>query len=167
MKRVLWIGGLTIAAIGISAAFDPVPRLIWNASASVPVGLYAVSPLGEPGIGDLVLTAPPPALANLLSSRRYLAPGLPILKHVAALPGQRVCRIGEAVMIDGTRAAIALARDPVGRPLPVWSGCRVLQPGRVFLLNADSPTSVDSRYVGPLPRSSLLGRAVAIWTEVP
>ena len=164
MTRVLYIGALGIAAIALSAALDPTPRLVWNASASVPIGLYRVRSLGTPGIGDLVLVAPPEALARLLASRGYLAAGLPILKHIAALPGQTVCRTGDIVTVDGQARATALRRDHAGRPLPVWLGCRLLRPDQVFLLNPDAPASFDGRYVGPMPRPALRGRAIPIWT---
>ena len=41
----------TTLAVGLSAFLHPTPRLIWNASASVPIGLYAVQLAG-------VLTSP-------------------------------------------------------------------------------------------------------------
>jgi type IV secretory pathway protease TraF len=31
-------------------------------------------------------------------------------------------------------------------------------------LNADVPTSLDGRYFGPLPLSSVIGRALPLWT---
>ena len=48
MTRFGWVMLTTFATLGtaISAAFHPLPRLIWNASASVPIGLYAVRPAG-------------------------------------------------------------------------------------------------------------------------
>ena len=39
--------------IGLSALFHPAPRLIWNASASVPIGLYAVHPAGALHVTEL------------------------------------------------------------------------------------------------------------------
>jgi type IV secretory pathway protease TraF len=44
MSRSAWIIATYAAACGgtASAFLHPLPRLIWNASASVPIGLYAV-----------------------------------------------------------------------------------------------------------------------------
>ena len=39
--------------IGASALFHPAPKLIWNASASVPIGLYAVHPAGALHVDEL------------------------------------------------------------------------------------------------------------------
>jgi len=141
------------------------PVLAWNASASVPIGLYAVQPAGVLHVGQLVLAMPPEPLAAFLAARDYLPERVPLLKHVAALPGQQVCRIGTAITIDGIIAAIALTRDSRNRSLPIWNGCRTISQDEVFLLNRDVRDSLDGRYFGPLPVSSIIGSAVPIWTE--
>ncbi len=82
--------------IGASAIFRPLPRLIWNASASVPIGLYAVHPAGALHVSELVVVQPPEGLASFLDERRYLPRGVPMLKRVLALPGQTVCRTDRA-----------------------------------------------------------------------
>jgi type IV secretory pathway protease TraF len=86
-----WVMLTTFAALGtaISAAFHPPPRLIWNASASVPIGLYAVRPAGGLHIAELVIVRPPIALATFMDQRRYLPIGVPMLKRVAAFQGKR------------------------------------------------------------------------------
>jgi conjugative transfer signal peptidase TraF len=139
--------------------------LIWNASASVPIGLYAVHPAGQPHLGDLLVIAPPKPLAALLDGRHYLPKGVPLLKAVVALPGQTVCRIDRTVSVDGTALGAALTRDHLGRPLPVWRGCIVLAGGAIFLMNRASPDSLDSRYFGPLSVKTIVGRATPLWTE--
>ena len=58
--------------------------------------------------------------------------------------------------------ARARLRDASARPLPFWQGCRVLQPGEIFVLARD-PDTFDSRYFGALPASSVVGRATRIW----
>ncbi len=165
MRRVLALGAAAIALVAVPAALELPTRLVWNASPSVPVGLYAVHPLDAPVVDDLVLVDPPDDIDALLSERGYLAFGLPILKQVAALPGQRVCREGAVIRIDGQAVTKARAADSLGRPMPAWSGCRVLGGYEVFLLNVDAPDSFDGRYVGALSRTTLRGRAVPLWAE--
>jgi type IV secretory pathway protease TraF len=82
-----------IAAVWRAAVVHPAPRLIWNASASVPVGLYAVHPARLLHVNDLVVVMPPEPFASFLDSRRYLPVGAPMLKHITAFPGQTVCRM--------------------------------------------------------------------------
>ena len=141
------------------------PVLAWNASASVPIGLYVVRPVGALRVGQLVFAMPPEPLAAFLAARNYLPERVPLLKHVAALPAQQVCRIGATVTINGIVVATALTRDSRDRLLPAWNGCRTIAQGEVFLLNRDVRDSLDGRYFGPLPVSSIIGSAVPIWTE--
>jgi type IV secretory pathway protease TraF len=58
----------------------------------------------------------------------------------------------------------ARERDSRGRSLPNWQRCRVLSEGEVFLMNLDAPASLDGRYFGVLPASSIIGRAAPPWT---
>lgn len=148
------------------AAFAPMPlKLVWNASASTPIGLYAVHPAGRLSITDLVVVRAPEPLATFLAEGGYLPREVPLMKRVAALPGQRICRNGHTISVDGTPMAEAHDRDRLGWPLPVWQGCRLLVEREVFLLNRQIPDSLDGRYFGPLPASSVVGRAVPLWTD--
>jgi conjugative transfer signal peptidase TraF len=155
---------LFAALYGAVAALAPQPRLIWNASASVPIGLYRIDVGRAPARGDLVAVAPPARVAALPAARGYLPRGVPLLKHVAASEGALVCRSGVFVTIDGAPAARAQDRDSLGRPLPRWIGCRSLRRGDLFLLNA-APGSFDSRYFGPLSAAHLIGTAHPLLTR--
>jgi conjugative transfer signal peptidase TraF len=156
---------LVALTIDVSPLLHPSPKLIWNASASVPIGLYAVQPDSPLKHGDLVIAAPPMSLTTFLAERRYLPSGVPLLKHVAALPGEIVCRRGFIIMIDGIAVASALMHDRAGQPLPIWQGCRKLMPNEIFLLNRAVPDSFDGRYFGPLPMISVIGRVVPLWVS--
>ena len=153
-----------IGILAITAVIHPLPRVIWNASASVPIGLYAVDPRRSPERMDIAVVRPPEPLARFLLESGYLPEGVPLLKHVAALPGQRVCRRDRTITVDGVMMGEALSRDRRGRPLPVWRGCQTLAADQVFLLNPDSTGSLDGRYFGPLPASAILGVARPLWT---
>ncbi len=157
---VMLFGGL----FGAVAMLAPQPRLLWNASASVPVGLYAIDVGAAPSRGDLVAIAPPAPLADWLSGRGYLPRGAPLLKRVAAREGMLICRSGAFVTIDGAPAARARPADRTGRKLPLWLGCRLLGRGELFVLGR-SPDSLDGRYFGPLPASAVIGTAHPILTR--
>ncbi|MFT8479153.1 S26 family signal peptidase [Gluconobacter oxydans] len=165
MTRRAWFFGtyFAVLVVGASAVVHVAPRLLWNETASVPVGLYRVRPGSAFHVGDMAAIRLPDRLALLLSSRGYLPFGVPLLKPVAALPGQNVCRTKGSVTIDGERAGDALASDHRGRPLPVWQGCHRLSPGEIFVMNPAEPRSLDGRYFGPLPAASVIGRAVPLW----
>jgi conjugative transfer signal peptidase TraF len=153
--------GLGLIAVPTVAGWQP--RIIWNASASVPVGLYVAIPAETIAHGDLVLVRPPEMLAAFLAERGYVVRGVPLLKHVAALPPQVVCVEGTAIMVDGETVAHRRGADRLGRPPPTWHGCRALEAGEVFLLNATEPDSFDGRYFGPLPRMSIVARLRPVW----
>lgn len=160
------LSGPAFAALFAASTMSPArPRVIWNASASVPIGLYAIDVDAPIGRSDLVAVTPPAPLATFLATRGYLPSGVPLLKQVAGVAGQLICRSGLAISIGGVAVAAALRRDRAGRPLPVWQGCRRIADGEVFLLNRTVSDSFDGRYFGPTPARQIIGRATPLWTD--
>lgn len=153
-----------LAASGL-AFVHPAPRLIWNATASTPIGFYTLHPVGELHALELVAVRLPEPIAGFLADGGFLPKSVLLLKHVMALPGQTVCRSGDAITVDHVDVGAAHERDHLGRPLPRWSGCHALQPGEVFLMNPTVPDSLDGRYFGPLPATSIVARAIPLWTD--
>ena len=159
---------LAIVAVGaviIPAFIPPVPQLIWNASASAPIGLYRLHRPETLPVGTLVAVEPPKALARWMAERHYLPIGVPLLKQVSAVAGQRVCRHGNVVRVDGRVVGRAHLRDSNDCPLPVWKGCLTLHADQIFLMNTAVPDSLDGRYFGPLPVSSVIGRVTPLLTR--
>ena len=158
---------LTAAAIAtVIASIGPTaPRLVWNASASVPVGFYTIAPADRLEVPDLVAVMPPESVAAFMVERGYVARDVPLLKHVLGLPGQRLCRHGRAITVDGIEMGEARDRDSRGRDLPVWQGCRTIAEGEMFLMNLDVGDSLDGRYFGPFPASAVIGRAIPLFTD--
>jgi conjugative transfer signal peptidase TraF len=142
----------------------PATHYIWNASESVPIGLYRLRPTGNLFVTELVAVEPPEPLATFLADRRYLPRSIPMLKRVLALPGQTVCRDHLTITVDDTWIGEARERDSRGRPLPNWQGCHVVADGEVFLMNWQSAESLDGRYFGALPTSAIIGKAEPLWT---
>ncbi|MDD9732810.1 S26 family signal peptidase [Mameliella sp. AT18] len=167
MTQLTYVMITSVSAVAMSAlSFVPIsPKLIWNASASAPVGLYVIQPDDHFEVPNLVAVAPPEPLARLFDQRGYLPLGVPLLKRIVALPGQRVCRRGSDVTVDGIEMAEARATDRFGRALPVWQGCRRIADGEVFLLNWQHPDSLDGRYFGPLSQSAVIGHAMPLITD--
>jgi conjugative transfer signal peptidase TraF len=166
MTRLAYIMSTSFVVLAIAgrSSVSITPKLIWNAP-SAPVGLYTVGTAADLGVTDLVAVDAPEPLASFLSQREYLPRGVPPMKRIAALPGQTVCRIGRDVSVDTIAMGEALARDRRGRELPVWQGCRTLRAGEIFLMNWDVQDSLDGRYFGPIPQSSVIGRALPLWTD--
>ncbi|WP_316162410.1 S26 family signal peptidase [Bradyrhizobium sp. SZCCHNRI20481] len=163
VRRLATLGA---AAIAVSAMLrTPHLQYVWNVSASVPTGLYRLHPRGDLLVGELVAVEAPQPLAAFLTSRGYLPGGVPLLKHVAALTGQTVCRCGLTILIEAVEVGKAQERDGQDRLLPVWQGCRTLADGEAFLMNTRSAISLDGRYFGVLPASAIIGRAEPLWVS--
>jgi conjugative transfer signal peptidase TraF len=163
LATLLTTMGAAVLVVSTIAA-KPVPRYIWNASGSVPIGLYRLHPTGRLAVTQLVAVESPEPLATFLADRRYLPRGIPLLKRVVALPGQTVCRDQLGVTVDKIDVGAAREHDRSGRPLPIWQGCRVIADGEIFLMNRRSADSFDGRYFGVLPTSAVIGTAEPLWT---
>jgi conjugative transfer signal peptidase TraF len=159
---VVMIIGVAVLASTLGA--KPIPLLMWNASESVPRGLYRVRLIESLAVGDLVVVVLPEPLTMYMAKRRYLPVAVPLIKHVLALPGQSVCRNEGLITIDGMTMGIALTRDRHDHALPVWQGCRLIAQDEVFLMNPGEPASFDGRYFGPVPRTTIMGRAESMLT---
>jgi conjugative transfer signal peptidase TraF len=127
-----------------------------NTTPSEPRGLYLRT--SEPPVrGRLVAFAAPSAAfpyadANLAYLRR-----VPLLKAVAAGPGDVVCQRGQELLINGAPRGAVAERDRAGRALPQWRGCRRLGAGELFAFADRVPNSFDSRYFGPISQRSVIG----------
>lgn len=152
------------APVAASAMWKTPVLLVWNASASAPIGLYRVHAGGPIRRGDMVVAWTPEPARSLAARRHYLPANVPLVKRVAAAARDKVCAAGNAVSINGRRVALRRKSDPAGRPMPRWSGCRELRAGEYFLL-MDSPLSFDGRYFGTTRRGDILGRAEPLWTR--
>jgi conjugative transfer signal peptidase TraF len=162
--RSAWAIGLLAFGLGATVALPPRPLLVWNASASAPVGLYAVSGATGVDVGDMVIARLPSEFRALAARRRYLPLAVPLVKRVAAVSGDRVCALGHRITINGEIVAWRRRFDGRGRPMPWWRGCTLLRGGAVLLL-MDSPSSFDGRYFGPTLEGDIVGRAHLLWAR--
>lgn len=120
---VLSVCGL--AALAWASFVQPLPRLIYNPSDSVPVGWYRLDPLQHSSdslshrleVGSIILTTLPPETAELAARRGYLPDHIPLLKRVGAVAPQHVCISADQIRIDGVLVATLLHTDRLGREL--------------------------------------------------
>ena len=56
------------AALVATMVMEPLPLCIWNASASVPIGLYSLRPAKRFHVTELVAVQPPEPLATFLDA---------------------------------------------------------------------------------------------------
>ena len=154
---------LTIVALAPRA-----PLIVYNASGSAPLGFYRVENR-LPERGEIAVIEPPPLIELMLVVRGLLPPSVPLIKQIAAVGGDEVCRSKESggvLSINGKVIAETFEKGRDGRPLPTWEGCMKLIDGEFFLLQPH-PLSFDSRYFGPIMRCDVIGVARPIWTWNP
>ncbi|MCR9222803.1 MAG: S26 family signal peptidase [Hyphomonas sp.] len=160
----LGVGSIAIAALVLAPFFGYQKRLIWNRTASAPIGLYWVK--DGPITHDRWAVLSPKSDASMWAQKNgFVGKDWPLLKAIAGLPGDKICRENEIILINGEVRAIALKHDDLQRDLPVWSGCRMLSEDEIFLLNVH-PKSLDGRYFGVTKRKDVDGIAVLLF-EVP
>lgn len=155
--------GIGITVFGLTITFPPAPRLVWNASASAPIGLYAVTPgaLVEPG--DMVIAKVPDRWRMIAAERHYIPANVPLVKRVAAAAGDEVCALGHEIFVNGKWVVERRAADAQGRPMTWWSGCVRLRGRQLFLLMSERPASFDGRYFGVTDDRLVVGKARLLW----
>jgi len=163
-RRVLyWL--FAFWAIVIQMVFPPAPRLVWNASASAPIGLYFVRPGVRVSAGDMVIAWVPEPWRHLAATRHYIPENVPLVKRVAGAAGDVTCATGDRITLNGRLVATRRAADGMGRPMPWWRGCRTLRDGEYLLLMASATASFDGRYFGISRASDVVGKAYPLWTR--
>ncbi len=130
------------------------PPVLLNESTSLPRGLYWRDWGAAPGIGSVV-AIPQPGSGRAYLSRLGMPEEVLLIKRVAAAGPDHVCLVDGTLRLPSGRVPVR-GTDRRGEVLPVWSGCRRLANGELFLLG-DTPTSFDSRYFGPVDRAAIAG----------
>ena len=175
--RRLRLWSLAVGAAVLVVAVGALLGVRVNTTPSLPRGLYVASALGERPVarGDLVAACPDTAAIQRLG--RYWTNGRcpggtgrpdgvrPLAKPVAGLPGDTVRVDRGGVWVGGRLlpSSAPLVRDRAGRPVRPELGVRVLGPGEYWLHSGRVPTSIDSRYAGPV--RVVLERLRPLWTE--
>jgi len=161
--RFLTFIGFALIIVMMPVIFNLPVKLIYNASASAPIGFYHVTPASSLKRGAFAVVPTPPDFRMIAAKRHYLPFNVPLIKRIIALSGDEVCRHGEAILVNKKSVATALTRDSQGRVLPVWQGCIILKQNQFFAL-MDRPDSFDGRYFGPLNTEDIIGIAAPIFT---
>ncbi len=162
-RQILFLMAFGTLLVGASIPVALPTKLVWNASPSVPTGLYLINNT-VPSRGDLVLVLLPEWARFIADKRQYLPSSIPALKRIAALSGDRVCRFGRSVFVNRVVVATARLTDNQLRNMPCWYGCRTLLDDEVLLL-ADHPNSFDGRYFGVTKTTGIMGVAHPISTD--
>jgi conjugative transfer signal peptidase TraF len=140
------------------------PPVIMNETPSMAKGVYVrLGEVADLKRGDIIAMPMNSAARNYLVNKLGYPKETMLIKRVAGLSGDLVCRQDNMITIN-KRTIFTAQSDRRGNYLAAWNGCRVLSPNQVFVLG-DHPASFDSRYFGPVSRNELAGtyRAAVTW----
>lgn len=164
------LAGFAVLATGYSL-FVPY-GLAWNLTSSIPEGLYfsqVLGPSDQVSRGDIVCdqyVAP-----SWARGRDYGAPKLRMCKPVVGLAGDQVSVRGSRIRITSTQnpagvEALLLPTDSKGRAMPQEVNPTGPVPlDTVFLMSTYRSNSLDSRYLGPIPRAALTHKVFPLWVR--
>ncbi|MGD0106975.1 MAG: conjugative transfer signal peptidase TraF [Rhodopila sp.] len=144
--------------------------LRWNASPSMPIGLWRVTTLHRIERGQAVAVCLPEAAARLGVARGYLdagdCPGHAevLIKTLAAIPGDQVVVSDSGTAINGDLIPNSrpLAQDDAGRPLTANAGTFIVGEGQAWIVSSHDARSYDSRYAGPVRLTDIRGIATPV-----
>ncbi|MCR9224177.1 MAG: S26 family signal peptidase [Hyphomonas sp.] len=155
------IGSIASLACLSALVWEPQERLIWNRTESAPVGLYWLS--DDPFThGRWVVVSARSKAAQWAQTHGFIGKDWPMIKQIAGVSGDEICRHGTTISINSIAVAKALTVSHSSLELPVWKGCQTLNEGEVFLLNSH-PRSLDGRYFGVTKVSDLDGVAIRLF----
>jgi len=145
--RGLFFALFVTGLFALGATFFARPVIIYNATDSLPHGLYLVVQKPDYERGDLVVFPVPESVKALVRQRRWLPDGAYLIKSIAGRNGDLLStKIGRC-FVNGVDFGAVEKVDRTGQPLPVFSINR------------------DSRYFGPIKERQIIGEAVPIWTQ--
>jgi conjugative transfer signal peptidase TraF len=160
--------GLTLVGGVCLAAYC---GLRWNATDSVPIGLYRLTDAAHGSYISFCLTGPYGVLAN---DRGYRERSIacpdgfaPLVKPIVARTGDVVTVSHWGISVNGTllKSSIAAKQDGRGRSLSAMSdGTYQVAPGTIWVISTYNPMSYDSRYFGPISLPRIISYARPAWT---
>lgn len=152
---------LSLALGALTARRD----LIYNATASYPLGFYRLRAKDSFERGDLVIFAVPPGVRDLVRDRSYIPPRGDLMKTIIGVAGDRYCLRDDYFYVRGLPVGPVFKTDARSQPLPrLTTGCREVPSGSVLVASRSIERSFDSRYFGPIPTHTILGVTEPLWT---
>jgi type IV secretory pathway protease TraF len=106
----------------------------------------------------------PAEFRDLVYGRHWMRNGIPCLKEVLGLEGDRVCIFTDRLEINERLTGPVFSVDSSGNPLPQHRGCFIVPTGYFFAASRHFAKRFDGRYFGPLPLKVVTGEARPLWT---
>jgi len=159
--RPLFVTGLFVGSIAAVCSVFAQPLIIYNATDSLPHGIYRVIKQQNYKRGDLIVFPVPEQVRRLVIQRDWLKPDSYLIKTVAAINGDNVWITCGQVFVNGKSFGAIKKKDRQGLPLPSLAFKDKLSAGKIAVFQR-SDDSFDSRYFGPIDERDIIGKAVPI-----
>ena len=174
-RRVLIALLAAFTVIVVFPAALVVMGLRYNDTPSAPLGWYwrRPVPVSGPALGNFVAVCPPawvtprrfPFYEPGTGDDRCPGGGMPLVKRIAAVPGDTVVETAAGVEVNGHALPLSapmIASPVTGIHLPRVTGRWTLARGEYWLYGPGASGgwarySFDSRYFGPVPRAAIRG----------
>ncbi len=160
LGKALIAGIISLAVIGtaVETFFPPRPVVLYNPSASAPIGWYRLRDKISLKNGEQIAVYAPEWARRLADKRGYLPYDYPLIKTIWAISGEQVCYHENRVIVPNRPDISRQKQDSLGRDMPVRSGCIILKSGEYLAISPDVQAGFDSRYFGPVGLENILGR---------
>ncbi|RMH33096.1 MAG: signal peptidase I [Nitrospirae bacterium] len=155
--------GVLLLIVVANAVLAPWYRLLFRVSESWPHHVVFLLERHVPvERGDLVAFPMTQALLEAIRPpehpRPYATVGRLWMKRLVGLPGDRIEIRGDEVWVNGVSMGTVLHRDRFGVPIEHADLPAVIPPGYGYVALTDHPRSLDSRYFGLIPLTSIEGK---------
>lgn len=160
MQRILALTIAVISVLGLilMSTFYGKTLFILNQTKSLPRGFYRVIEQENYRRGDLVVFHIPDTIRTFIQSRFQMPDNAYLMKYIVGLPGDTYTVKDGIFIVENDAIGAVLKHDNNGKPMPVFEYNGVLKSG-VLVAKKGLNLSIDSRYFGPVPRSTIIGRA--------
>lgn len=174
-KHLVALAKTAFVAVAAYAAFSTYSRvspysLVWNRTASIPLGVYLAKELRGSAIERGELGCFDYAAPDWARERHYFPDGFRLCKPVVGMPGDVIERDGATLRLrvqgaDAVTVGTYASTDSRGRPMPQDAlSTGAVPEGSLLLVAGAHANSLDSRYLGLIPARAVRLRLTPLLT---
>ena len=136
--------------------------VIKQVTLSMPEGYYLTYSTQDITRDDNVLFKPNERIQQFIVDHGWLPKGVPLLKRIVGIPGDKLCIKQQKVSINNKTIAIITDKDSKGNLLPVFQFCGVIARNQYFVQGIANDHSFDSRYYGLILGNQIISKAIKL-----
>lgn len=134
----------------------------YQATISMPKGIYLTFPAKNIKYDDIVIFYPPKIAAEFLAKQHWAPNSGVLMKKVIGMPDDFVCNQNHAIAINGKKLGLLHDFYAPGKKMPHELFCGKLANNQYMLLSTFIDRSYDGRYFGPVTQDQIIAKAKLI-----